>query len=1431
MGRGHPIDRSAWPVSGPFRAWLEFLDGVHRANGLRSQRTIARDMGLAAPTRAGQLLRGLAWPADTDQARRLIIALGGLDGEVTRGLRLHRDACGAREAELRPDQEPSWWSRSGYVDQVRDIAPRRLVGREPELAELASFCAGDEGYGWWQAEARAGKSALMSWFVLHPPAGAWVVSFFVTARLAGQSDSVAFTDGLCEQLAAIVGERLPEIASVAGRDRLRRQLLSAAAARARRAGQRLVLVVDGLDEDCGVRPGSGLASIASLLPKRPDESLRVIVAGRPDPPLPGDVDEDHPLRAARVRALAASPYARQVAELARRELDDVLAGGPGGSGALGRDVLGLVTAAGGGLTRDDLETLTGRPRFELEGLLHGVVGRTLANRPDPDATGRQQVFLFTHETLRDDAASRLGPQTLDRFRDQIHAWADDYRRRRWPAATPGYLLRAYPRMLRDAGDVERLVRLAGDPVRHDRMLQMIGGDSGAMSEVIAAQELLAAQDRPDVGTALHLAMHRSALHERNANIPVELPAAWARLGQVFRASALAYGISDPARRAVALARLAVAVAATGDRGQAQLLCGAAESVARSIGHQWQQLRILPALAAATAAAEGLAAAERMARDITERAARTRMLAALVEPAASSGDLDRAEALAWEVVLEVPRSRALAAVAEAALARGDASRARALADALAPPELRLRVLAGLAGVTAGAHAGVSADEIRSAAERTLDPYHRARVLAVLGESTRSATVLQAAMSAARDVAEPRLRAEAAAAVAAAAFRARRPDLGVVAADVAEDVAFQIADTYRQAEALVVVAGASAGPDREARAVRLLEAAEAGARRAGDGAWRASLGTTAALLAPGGGARVLALTDAMESPAARASVLVQIVVAASGRGDSACFETFAAAADEAVALAPGNGRLGRDLAVAGTRMGRRHHAEALLDTSHDQPQDRLGLLTDLSRAAKDGGDRELAKTLARAAADEARRQGAEPDGAVLRQVVLALAQAAEYDDALTLAGALVEPSDRAEVLGEALKHADPAGCLLLAPAAFAVTEQLRGYYNYLKHGTVRSAVDALVRTGSIGEARRLVAGLTDREVRAGARIDLAEHAVNLGLMDEAATAVAAAVLDVDGAPVPVISPPHVELAVVMATIGGTRSAEGIIDRIPGPDDRVRAWSGIARTRAGANGQADARAAVRRALTIARGVERPWQRDRLLADLVAVMADCVDVGQADALARTIEDQEQRGRAFVALAERAAAARPAADDGSRHASRALAEALLIGRWASLLETTARVDPAALAVAGDNLTEWARVRPPAAADHTGSRVFVVEPEPLICLDFREILAETGFEATGFEDRRAALDAAAGERPDLVVLDISLFARDGWYTLHRLRCMTDAPILLTSTQSQLEYVVRALRLGADDYLVKPIDAAVLRSAVERLLHARDTPPIWAPRAA
>ena len=74
---------------------------------------------------------------------------------------------------------------SRYKHQVARIAPPELRDRDGELADLARFCTDPEQagrYQWWRAPMWSGKTALMSWFVLHPPPGVRIVSFFVTAR-------------------------------------------------------------------------------------------------------------------------------------------------------------------------------------------------------------------------------------------------------------------------------------------------------------------------------------------------------------------------------------------------------------------------------------------------------------------------------------------------------------------------------------------------------------------------------------------------------------------------------------------------------------------------------------------------------------------------------------------------------------------------------------------------------------------------------------------------------------------------------------------------------------------------------------------------------------------------------------------------------------------------------------------------------------------------------------------------------------------------------------------------------------------------------------------------------------------------------------------------------------------------------------------------
>ena len=164
---------------------------------------------------------------------------------------------------------PGELAAAAHITQLRELAPVDLLDREGELADLRAFCAGDEPYEWWQGPRGAGKTALAAWFALHPPPDVRVVSFFVIQRLAGESDSSGFTDSLFRQLAFLTDD--PEAWSWPAEDRRRllARLLEVASTRLAEHGERLLLVVDGLDEDQGGRPDGGPPSIAAILPALP----------------------------------------------------------------------------------------------------------------------------------------------------------------------------------------------------------------------------------------------------------------------------------------------------------------------------------------------------------------------------------------------------------------------------------------------------------------------------------------------------------------------------------------------------------------------------------------------------------------------------------------------------------------------------------------------------------------------------------------------------------------------------------------------------------------------------------------------------------------------------------------------------------------------------------------------------------------------------------------------------------------------------------------------------------------------------------------------------------------------------------------------------------------------------------------------------------
>jgi hypothetical protein len=358
------------------------------------------------------------------------------------------------------------------------------------------------------------------------------------------------------------------------------------------------------------------------------------------------------------------------------------------------DVLGLITTAGGGLTLGDLEQLTERPPFEIERLLGGVFGRSVGSRTGATSAGYldERVYLFTHETLRLVAEQQYGA-SLAAYRGRLHSWAGTYRQRGWPTDTPHYLLRSYPRMLASSGDLPRLVACATDQIRHDRMRYLTGGDALAVTEIGTAQQLILAQPDPDLTSLAHLAVQREHLTTRNSDVPFELPAVWAMLGQPTRAESLAKGLPDSARQATALTQLAQAAAAGGDHDRATRLTAAAEVTAQ-VSDPTLRAEVLARLARVVAAGGDYGKAEALVAQITAPSQRAKGLAWLAGRVAVGGDHERADRLideAKSLVAQTPefpsgqRAKALGQLAEAVAVGGDHDRAEELTGQITDPD--------------------------------------------------------------------------------------------------------------------------------------------------------------------------------------------------------------------------------------------------------------------------------------------------------------------------------------------------------------------------------------------------------------------------------------------------------------------------------------------------------------------------------------------------------------------------------------------------------------------------------------------------------------------------------------------------------------------------------------------------------------------------
>jgi len=124
------------------------------------------------------------------------------------------------------------------------------------------------------------------------------------------------------------------------------------------------------------------------------------------------------------------------------------------------------------------------------------------------------------------------------------------------------------------------------------------------------------------------------------------------------------------------------------------------------------------------------------------------------------------------------------------------------------------------------------------------------------------------------------------------------------------------------------------------------------------------------------------------------------------------------------------------------------------------------------------------------------------------------------------------------------------------------------------------------------------------------------------------------------------------------------------------------------------------------------------------------------------------------------------------------------------------------------------------------TRVLVVEDDPSIRRGVRDALSFAGYGVEDCAHGDRALEGALRSPPDLVLLDVVLPGVDGFEFLELFRrAQPRVPVIMLTARGATDDRVRGLKLGADDYVVKPFDARELLARVEAVLRRSAERPL------
>ena len=127
--------------------------------------------------------------------------------------------------------------------------------------------------------------------------------------------------------------------------------------------------------------------------------------------------------------------------------------------------------------------------------------------------------------------------------------------------------------------------------------------------------------------------------------------------------------------------------------------------------------------------------------------------------------------------------------------------------------------------------------------------------------------------------------------------------------------------------------------------------------------------------------------------------------------------------------------------------------------------------------------------------------------------------------------------------------------------------------------------------------------------------------------------------------------------------------------------------------------------------------------------------------------------------------------------------------------------------------------------DPTSVNILIVDDIPLNILLIQKMLSRCKYNLLTANDGQQALDAIDANKVNLVLLDLMMPGIDGWEVIRRLRSKDDTknlPIVILSALNSNEDVTKGLKLGANDFITKPIIMETLLNCVAETLNAQVT---------